>query len=275
MTRLWAIAITILAFATSSGPALAQSQPDVPKLRELCPDRPGLGTPACTIDRGHVVVELGMGSWVRDSDAAVRTDSVSSGELLVRVGVTNSLEAQFGWFGYSRTRTRDLQSGSLSEAGGGGDISIALRQNLSNPDGSGTAVAVMPYVTLPIGTSPSGAGDWGIGLLVPMSVELPKGLSISLTPRIDAVVDSDGRGRHLAFGTTAGFGFEIINKLSATVELSMARDCEPAGHSTIGLAGLSFGWQPTDALQLDAGLNIGLNHDSPDREVYVGITQRF
>src|SRR6185503_1298265 len=32
-------------------------------LRDFCPDRPGLGTPACTMDPGHIAVELGLGDW--------------------------------------------------------------------------------------------------------------------------------------------------------------------------------------------------------------------
>lgn len=264
-----------MVLATGCETAQAQTDMNAPKLRDLCPDRPGLGTPACTIDKGHVVVELGLGGWTRDNNAGIRTDTVTAGEWLVRVGVTDSLEAQLGWTSYGHIRTRIRQSGVSSKDSGVGDISIALRQNLRNPDGSKTAVAVMPYVTLPVGTSPLGAGDWGVGLLIPMSFELSKDLSFGLTPQIDAAVDSDGNGRHLAFGTVAGLGFGISDNISGTTELSVVRDRDAAGHSTTALAGLSFGWQPGDDLQLDAGLNIGLNRDSPDSEIYLGIVRRF
>lgn len=270
---LGAAIIALMLFAASHETAYSQTGASPPQPRELCPDRPGLGTPACTTDKGQIVVELGVGDWTRDSDAGTTSDVVTVGEWLIRVGVTDSLEAQLGWTSYGHARIR--QTGSVTKDSGNGDVTIALRQNLRNPDGSKTAIAVMPYVTLPAGASPLGAGDWGAGLLVLMSFELPQGLSLALTPRIDAAVDSDGEGRHLAFGSVIGLGFAISDAVSGAAELSVVRDCDPHSHDTTTLAGLSLGWQPDDDLQLDAGINLGLNRNSPDSEIYFGIVRRF
>ena len=51
MTRLAILAAALLA---SAAPAGAEG------LRDFCPDRPGLGTPPCTMDPGHFDVELGL-----------------------------------------------------------------------------------------------------------------------------------------------------------------------------------------------------------------------
>ncbi|HMG45935.1 MAG TPA: transporter [Allosphingosinicella sp.] len=241
--------------------------------RDFCPDRPGLGTPACTIDQGHVAVELGLVDWTLDRQPGAREDDVAAGDLLVRYGLTDSLEMQIGWTAYTHVRAR---SGTVVDrAGGTGDLFVALRRNLRNPDGSGFAVAVMPYATLPVGSEGIGAGDWGAGVLVPMSYELPHGFALGLTAEADAAVDEDGHGRHLAYSAILGLDLPISDAVGATVELSAGRDEDPSGHATQLLAGLSAGWTPNRDLQLDVGANLGLNRDAPDVELYFGVARRF
>lgn len=243
--------------------------------RDLCPDRPGLGTPACTVEPGAVVGELGLGGWTRENDSAERTDTIIVGDALVRIGLTDSLEGQIGWTAYGHVRTRDKATGAVRKAGRTGDVTLALRQNLRNPDGSGFSVAVMPYATLPVGKAPIGAGDWGAGLLVPLSVELSDTVSFALTPGVEAAVDSDGHGRHLRFGSVAGLGFALGEQLSLSTEVALHRDRDPAGHTTEALLGLSAAWQANAATQFDVGLNCGLNGNSADSQLYVGIVRRF
>jgi hypothetical protein len=265
-----AIASALLAAAPlllAAGTARAED------LRDFCPDRPGLGTPACTMDKGHVAVELGLGDWTLTRQGGDREDDTATGDLLVRYGFTSSLEMQVGWTAYAHVRTR---SGNLiARDGGTGDVFVALRQNLHNPDGSGFSIALMPYATLPTGSDGIGAGDWGAGLLVPMSYELPHGLALGLTAEADAAVDADGNGRHFAYSAILGLDVPLADKLGATAELSAGRDEDPSGHSTQLLAGLSAGWTPNDNLQLDIGVNAGLNRDSPDVELYFGVARRF
>ncbi len=249
-------------------PALAD------ELRDLCADRPGLGTPACTLDKGHVMVEVGIADWTRDVQPSSRTDSLIAGDTLVKIGLTDSLEAHVGWTAFGAVWEKDRASGASASVSRVGDVTVALRQNLHSPDGSGFSIAVMPYATLPAGREPVGAGDWGAGVVVPMSLDLG-GVSLALTPEIDAAVDGDGKGRHLGYGTVAGLGFSLSESLSLTNEISVYRDADPDGHSTQLLAGLSLAWQTGNKGQWDVGANLGLNHASPDVELYMGYARRF
>lgn len=255
--------------------ALAALPAQAQDARDLCADRPGLGTPACTVEPGRLVFELGLVDWTQQKDAASETNMVTTGDALLRVGLTDRLEAQLGWTAYGHVRVRDRAADALEQDGGVGDVSLALRRNLHNPDGSGFSVAVMPYVTLPAGGKAIGAGDWGGGVLVPVSFDLGHGLSLALTPEVDAAVDGDRSGRHLAYGSVIGLGLDVGSLVSATIEASAMRDADPDGHSTQSLAGLSLGWQPSKDMQIDIGANIGLNAASPDREIYVGLVRRF
>jgi hypothetical protein len=147
----------LLAIAGFGSAATAAQAED---LRDYCPDRPGLGTPPCTIDKGHFDVELGLADWTLDRTADGRTDTIEAGLLLVRIGLADNLEAQVGWTAFGHVRERDRATGSVASASGVGDLFVALRQNVANPDGSGFSLALMPFATLPTGNAVLGAGDW-------------------------------------------------------------------------------------------------------------------
>ena len=261
--------ITILAaaFATIS---MSHAEPQ----RDLCADRPGLGTPPCTVMPGQVMVEAGLADWTLDRQSGSRSDAVQFGQLLTRIGLADHLEAQIGWNGYSHLRQRDAL-GAVTTAGGAGDVRLALRRNLMNPDGSGTSIAIMPYISLPLGKSSIGSGDWGTGVIVPISFSLPHGIGLALTPEVDAAVNQSGSGRHLAFGSVIGLSFPLAQNVSLTSEGSWFRDNDPDGRSSPLLSGLSLAWQPSKAMQFDIGANIGLGGGAPDQQIYIGIARRF
>lgn len=244
-------------------------------MRDYCPDRPGLGTPACTIDPGHGSVEVGMADWTLDRTATERTDTLLLGDVLIRYGISDHAEVQFGWTGFGRERVRDRLSGARSTDSGIDDVQLGLRRNLANPDGSAFSLAVMAFATLPVGREPIGAGDWGAGFLVPMSYDLDDRFSLELVPEIDAAVDSDGQGRHLAYSTVAGLEAKLDPQWTVTAEYQFVRDRDPEGHESRQLAGLSMAWQPRDDLQVDVGANGGLNHNAPDLQLYIGLSRRF
>jgi hypothetical protein len=265
--RVLGLALPALALVLA-GPAAA-AQP----LRKLCTDRPGLGTPACTLDAGHVQIEVGLADWTLDRQSGARSDEWVAGDTLVRVGIADHAELQFGWTAYGWTRER--AGGVISRASGTGDLFVALRRNLLRPDGSGTTVAIMPYATLPTGGRAIGAGDWSAGVELPFGFDLSNAVSLEFAPRVEAAADEDRHGRHLAYGSVAGLAADLGPHWNLTAELEAIRDDDPGGHRTETLAGLSFGWTPGRNFQLDAGANLGLNRAAPDVELYAGVVRRF
>ncbi len=172
-------------------------------------------------------------------------------------------------------RERDRATGAVASASGIGDLTIALRQNLANPDGSGLSAAIMPYATLPTGDGAIGAGEWTAGLLLPLSYDLGGGLQLGLTAQAEAAADQDGDGRHLAYGGVVGLALPLSDAVGVTAEIAAARDHDPSGRETEWLAGLSAGWMAAEGLQLDAGINVGLDSTAPDLQLYFGVARRF
>ena len=259
MRALWLLALV-------AAPAAAQE-------RDYCPERPGLNTPACTIDAGHVSVETSLADWTLTRDGGTRDDQVLIGDTKLRIGLSDHVEAQVGWTPFGHDRQRDASG--VTSANRVGDVTLGLKANLQHPDGNGLAIAVLPYVTLPVGRTPIGAGDWGAGLLLPLTYALSDTVQLEATPEVDAAVNEDGAGRHLAYSGTAGVGLKLLDPLTLTGEVQVERDRDPAGHETHSLAALSVAYQVSKNLQFDLLGAKGLNRDSPDVELYGGIAARF
>jgi len=241
--------------------------------RDYCPARPGLGSPACTMAPGKVSVEMSIADWTLDKQGSDRTDTVLIGDTSVRLGLTDTVEAQIGWTPIGLVRERS--GGLIDRATRTGDLTLGLKANLHHPDGSGLSIAVQPFVTLPVGRAPVGAGDWGAGLVVPVTYDLSKSVNLEFTPEIDAAVDQDGRGRHLAYSGVVGVGVALSDAVTLTVEEQWIRDEDPSGGTSQDLASLSLAWMARKNLQLDVGAVAGLDHAAPDVELYAGIARRF
>lgn len=256
------LALPLLVFAAPAG---AQDA-------EFCANRPGLGTPACTMPAGQVMIELGLADWEHSVDAATVEDSLTFGDLLVRFGIDDRTEIEAGITGYGSIRTRSQLGGATTRTGGLGDAMLAVRRNVS---GNGGPVAIEGFVTLPTGHSGIGAGDWGAGLLVPIDLDLPHGFELDLTPELDAAVNADGSGRHLAWGGVAGIGHAVGKELSAEAEIGVWRDGDPSGHSTDVRAALSLAWQAGKDWQVDIEGDAGLSAAAPRSALAVGLAHRF
>lgn len=265
----------VLFAGTAAAACLCAASPaSAADLRDYCPDRPGMGTPACTIDPGHASIEVGLADWTLDRQGGTRTDDFAFGDTLVRYGLTDTLEVQAGWTAIGFERVRD-GAGTVRRQTGSGDLRLALRQNLIHADGSGFSVAVMPVVSLPTGSDPLGAGTWGASLIVPASWKLPHGLQLDFTSEVDAAPDADRHGRHLAYSGVLGLDADLGHDVEATFELAEMHDEDPTGSSDQLLGGLALAWMAKPDLQVDIGTNVGLSRDAPDVELYAGVSRRF
>ncbi|MFD1612143.1 transporter [Sphingomonas tabacisoli] len=241
--------------------------------RDFCPERPGLDTPPCIVDAGHASLEVSAVDWTLDRQPRSRTDTILSGDTLLRLGLTSRLEAQIGWTAYGHVRTRTPLG--VSTQSGTGDVLLGTKFSLLHPDGQGTSVALKPFVTLPTGGSAIGAGTWSVGIQVPISVTVAKGVQLTATPEADAAANQSGDGRHFAWGSAAGAQFALTGSTSLALEGQVTRDDDPSGHTTSALGEASLAWQAGKNSQLDIGVVAGLNHNSPDVELIAGIARRF
>lgn len=265
-SRLAVLATATLALTILSAPARAG---------DYCPDRPGLDTPPCTVDPGHLSIESSLIDWSHDATTVSIDDTVIAGDLELRYGIDSRTEARFGWTPYGHSRSRDRATGQVTTLSGTGDVTLGIKRRLSAPDDSGISLAVLPYLALPTGGDAIGAGTWSAGLQVPANLPLDDRFSLMLTPSIAAAANSSGHGRHLAYGVAAGLGVAPVPQLNLAFEGSVLRDDDPLSPATQWLASASAGLLVSADVQVDLGLVFDVGHSPLGRRVYLGLSRRF
>lgn len=277
MTRRLSMLLAGLGLCALAAPASAQTAATPaadPQPRPLCADRPGKATPPCILDAGRWQLEVGVVDATLQRGGGERDDVYALGGFELRRGVTRRTELELAWTPWSIERSDD--HGAKGHAAGTGDLGLSFRTALTNPDGMGVAVSVEPFVTAPTATHHQGAGGWEGGVLLPVSGAITDKVSFGVTPEVDVVRDAAGGGTHAAVaaaaGVSRGFGPATLG-----VELWGARDDDPAGATTQASLDFTAAYvpPPTPDLQLDAGVYMGLNRNTPDVEAYVGVSRRF
>ena len=141
--------LLVLAFGNSLTPAAA---------RDLCPERPGQTTPPCTVEPGRLVLETGLVDWSLQQSTATRSDTFTIGQSALRIGIADHGEIAIGWTPFATQRVRHKLTGMVDRQSGIGDITFVVKRSFGKADAP--MVAMKAFVTAPVGTSPSGAGDW-------------------------------------------------------------------------------------------------------------------
>lgn len=259
-----------LIMALTGAPATAAN------LRTFCADRPGLATPACIVDKGHLQIETGLIDWSRDRRDGIASDSIAFAGTEVRYGLTDTAAIGLFWSPINSATVRDRNTGARSRFSGIGDLTISLRQSLASPDGSGIALAIEPFFTAPTGANGIGAGGWAAGLLMPFSVDIGGGYGLGTTSQIAWSPNATGTGHHTTYSGVVAVS-HAVGPVQAGIEFAAIRDADPDATLTRATADLTLAWMPKSRpdTQFDAGLNLGLNANTPGMEFYLGVARRF
>ena len=249
----------------SSGAAADQSP--------ICADRPGKATSACTVPLGRWQIESDFLDWTLQKSGGERDTSLLIGEMTIKYGLTGSADLELDLTPWQRATSSG--SGFHDSAVGIGDISLVYKQRLTSADAPVQAI-VMPFIKAPTAKHSLGNGKWEGGVLFPISYAIPKTpLSLGATPELDWVADADGHGHHGAMAQVVDLGWQASSKINLSAEIWGSWDWDPAGTTRQYSADGSVAYLLSNDLQLDAGANFGLNRETPDVELYTGISVRF
>ena len=254
--------------AATSAPALAAGAGGDDS---ICTDRPGKGNNACTVPAGKLQLETDLIDWTRDDENGVRTDTILYTNPTLKLGLSDSADLQLNIAPYEEVRSR--AGGVTSRVGGIGDLFVRFKQRLTDSSAK-TQVALFPFVKLPTARRALGNGAVEGGLSVPVNIDLPNDVSLGISPEADLLLDSDGSGRHLGAMTAINLG-KMIGKVNVAAELWGQWDFDPARTQRQYSADVMATWLVRKNLQLDAGADFGLNRETPDVQVYAGISTRF
>ena len=253
--------------ATSSAAAFAADE------QPICAARPGKATAACTVPAGRVQLEIGLGDWSVQKVDGERNTAFAVGETAFKYGLTDRSDIEVDVTPWEGTASR--AGGVHDSASGFGDVVVSYKQQVS-PRDSALQITMLPFVKVPTARHDLGNRKWEAGLLVPIGYAIPRTpFSVNLTPEIDWAADANGGSHHAAMTQVADLGLQVNAKLSLSAELWSQWDWDPSGTTRQSSADASIAYLANNNLQLDAGANFGLNHDTPDVELYTGVSVRF
>jgi len=254
-----------------SGYSLQRPTPDS-QLRDMSTDRPDKTESPYTVDAGRFQIETDLIAYTRDSESGLTTHAFDVMPFNLKVGLTSDTDLQLVYGAWSHVRT---SGGGLTERESGfGDLVVRLKHNIWGNDGGKTAFAVMPFVKVPTNNVASLNNDVEGGIIVPLAIDLGRGMGLGLMTEVDILRTEDGRSYEPTFINSATVSFELTDRLGLYTEVFVERSAE-SGAETIVTFDTGLTYAVTENLQLDAGANIGVTDAADDLNVFVGMSQRF
>lgn len=257
-------------------PALAQEDgsgsvvPAAEGERELSTDRPDKTESPYTVPLGRVQVELDFATYSRDRSGDLRTETLAVAPVNLKLGIGRNTDVQVIVEPYRRQTVTDRRLGTRDRSDGFGDVTLRVKRNLWGNDDGRTALAIMPYVTLPTSTGDLGSGKAEFGVIVPLAIELSSRIGVGLMTEIDLVEDDDARGYRASFVNSATVAFTLTERLGMYTELFTERTADWVVTGDIGLT-----YAASDNTQFDLGANLGISRAADDLAVFAGWSRRF
>lgn len=246
-------------------------------LRSFCSDRPTKSNGPCTVDAGQFQIESDVVNVTYDTSGGADTTTVLYTNPTLKLGLTNTLDVEVNIAPYVTVTSKDRATGRTMRASGVGDLFLRAKLNLIGDDGGNVAIALDPFVKVPTAPEPIGDGAVEEGLDVPIQFNLPAGWQLSLGPEADGLKDALDSGQHLNIQTPLSLSHALSKTVTGFVELWGDENFEPSGHVTQASFDLAAAWIPAREpnFQLDGGVNLGLNNQTPRVQAYVGVSHRF
>lgn len=239
----------------------------------ICPDRPSKSTGPCTVPLGKWQIETGLADWTPDRSDGVTTDTIVWGNTAIKYGIAANADVEL--WGTPLETMSIHGSGVHHHESSFGDTLLRVKYAITKDDAT-VQVALDPFVKLPTANHRLGNGKVEAGLLVPVQIALGKSpFTVALDPEVDWLADQDGSGYHAAMIQLVNLGWQANSKLTFTTEIWRQWDWDPAGTGRQLSWDASVAYLPNKDLQLDAGANFGLNRQTPDLELYTGVSVRF
>lgn len=240
--------------------------------RELSTDRPDRTESAYSVPEGKWQLEMDVANWTHSEDAGVEVDTIAVAPFNLKYGIGANTDIQFVVTPYVSSEISGL--GPDDTVSGFGDVTVRLKQNIWGNDEGSTAFAIMPFVTFPTADDDfGGSGDIEGGIILPLGFAIADGIGGGVMVQVNALKDSsdDYAAEYVVSGTV---GFDINEQFGGYVEL-FASKFDDVGEKTQATFDFGMTYSPEVELQFDVGANLGLNDNTDDMQLFVGVSRRW
>jgi hypothetical protein len=276
--------VAVLAFVATADAVQAQDKSQytlfdstpIDQMRSFNTDRPTKSNVPYTVDAGHFQYEGDIFIYGFDNTTTPDTDNRTwaIGNPTFKLGLLNNVDLEVNFSAFNSVSSTTHSTGASSTLTGFGDTFTRLKINLFGNEGSGPALALIPYGKWP--TAPQGIGNRHVegGLIAPLAVPLPAGFTAILMGEFDYQKNPNDAGYHANFPALINVNRQIVDGVTAYAELYANWSTHPDVRD-IYTADFALAWTPRPNFQLDLGVNVGLVPAAVPYQIYVGIAQRF
>ncbi len=240
---------------------------------ELVTDRPDQTESAEVVPLGSVQVELGA-TWTDDEDGPNQTETLSTLQTLVRIGLTEWFELRLGWGGREDSEVRSNNSRFDSEGSADGEFGAKIL--LREESGNSPQTAILISTSVPIGSTALSSDRWDPAFRLSFAHTLSERLSLGYNAGLSWATEEDLSGqRHTlpSYLYTVALGIGLSERWGAFVELYGDGRTNGDGQSTLSFdGGLTYLLRPN--LQLDLAAGQGLSGPAADSFVGLGVSLR-
>lgn len=238
-------------------------------LRPLSTDRPDITESAYSLDAGHFQLESELVRFTRQRENGhMQNQEIALNYINLKMGLsrTTDVEAIIETYAWQK----DKSAGDVQRKRGFGDLTLRLKRNLWGNEGGTTALALLPFVTLPTGKQVGGGAVEG-GLATPFAWQLPGDWTLGSQLKASLLHDEEAKEHFLELAPSITAGHDIYRSLAGFAEVSSTWDTRSSSWQATFDTGLTLGLG--ENAQLDAGTYLPLTHATP-ASWFVGLSFR-
>jgi outer membrane putative beta-barrel porin/alpha-amylase len=251
-------------------------------LRDMDTDRPNKTNTPHTIDAGHLQIETGLFDDTYNRDR-YHADNALSNDLLLgqfnfRLGILNNLELNVILNSYDFSSFKDYVSGDSIRQNGVGDTIVGGKLNFwGNEMGEtlwATALGIQPQLKIPTAREQIGNGHAELDVGLPFLMNLPDAFHLGLQTTVGWDRNFNADGDVTGWQNSISVDRVLIDNFDVYVEYwsMVTTEHHQEAQQTLDVG---FTYPLNDNMQLDTGVNFGLNHASDSIEVTAGVTVRI
>lgn len=245
------------------------------EMRGFDTDRPTKSNVPYTTDCGHFQYETDLANYSYQESGGIVTETLLAPNPTLKLGVSGTVDVEINISPFEQIRVRSSRTDRVTTVSGQGDLYARVKINLWGDYGGNSALTLIPWVKAPTAASGLGNGAVEGGMIAPLAFSLPAGVTLLFDPEVDVLKDSSVSGYHANYVNLVNASRMFAGNLTVYAELWSDMNADPAGTVHEYSFDSALAWLPRPNLQLDIGVNAGLNTQTPSYQVYVGASQRF
>jgi len=237
----------------------------------ITPDRPNVANSPEVVGKHRVQLEIGA-NWERQRNDDLHTRTLNTPALL-RIGLGDTTELRVESDGRSIGHDVEPATGARSTSAGWEGTSIGFKWRFADAGEDRPALGLIGKVALPTGSA--GLRTTGLMPQLALSAEwaLPKDWSLAVMP--GAGRESDDHGVHYSYGIlAASLGRKFGEYVQGFLEVAAPQIASAAHGGNRMQVDMGVSWLVNKDCQVDAMVVRGLNKNTPDLGLAVGLSVR-